>query len=116
MKINPLEKLFEEIQDYFKIQTELLEISAKEKVVKATISLIYFIALTVISSTFFLMFSMGLAFLLSNDDDYRGFFLLSLIQVILFISVVLLKRYLPVKLKNHIKTQILEVIDNIIFD
>ncbi|MEO1653386.1 MAG: hypothetical protein AAFU64_07570 [Bacteroidota bacterium] len=134
MSFFKFENFKENLRQYLKIQTELLQIEAEEKIkleiqerfdsvkdeiqermTMAILLITEMVIYIVLLSVNVLLLCFGSAYLLSDPSRSYGFFALAGLLTITLLFIRFIRRFTPIAIKNRVKAQIREVIHSIIF-
>lgn len=124
----------ENLRQYLKIQSELLQIEAEEKIkleiqerfdsvkdeiqermTMAILLITEMVIYMVLFSVLVLLLCFGGAYLMSEPSRSYGFFALAGVLAITLLFIRFVRRLTPLTIKNRVKAQIREVIHSIVF-
>lgn len=110
-KVATAEKILDQVEQYAKTNLKILELKTVAKSADVFSTLTSVIALIVVVTICFVVFSIGLSFYVGRflPQDYHGFFIISGVYLVIFLLLFLNKnRWLKAPFKNLIISLLLD--------
>ena len=114
-RVTTTEKIFDQVEQYAKTNLKILELKTVAKSADVFSTLTSVIALIVVVTICFVVFSIGLSFYVGRflPEEYHGFFVIFLLYLIIFLLLYFNKnRWLKTPFKNLIISLLLDNEDN----